>query len=287
MEESAAHPRDRPQSRRKEILVTKSQRPGLPALIAFAHALADLSGAAILPYFRRPIPVKNKAGKGGFDPVTVADRSAERAISRALAKHWPEHGLEGEEFGCRHAPGGLRWVVDPIDGTRAFILGLPVWGTLIGLMDGDTPLFGMMDQPYTRERFWSGVRASFFCGPDGKQRRLKCRACNRLGHAMLSATHPDMFGPGVEQHAFATLKARARATRYGGDCYAYCMLAAGHIDVIVEAGLKAHDVVALIPIVERAGGCITTWEGNSAASGGRIVATGDPRLHEEVLRSLA
>src|SRR5918992_2376345 len=222
IEGRAARPSERPESREEPVLVTKSQRPGLPALIAFAHELADISGAAILPYFRRPIPVKNKAGKGGFDPVTVADRSAERAISRALAKHWPEHGLIGEEFGCRHAPGGLHWVVDPIDGTRAFILGLPVWGTLIGLMDGDTPLFGMMDQPYTRERFWSGIRASYFRGPDGQKRRLKTRACHELRNAMLSTTSPDLFAPGVEQRRFTALKARARYARYGGDCYAYC-----------------------------------------------------------------
>jgi histidinol phosphatase-like enzyme (inositol monophosphatase family) len=267
--------------------VIKTRRPGLPAFIAFAHELADLSGAAILPYFRRAIPVENKAGGGGFDPVTAADRSAERAISRSLAKHWPEHGLEGEEYGSRQGSGRLRWVVDPIDGTRAFILGLPVWGTLIGLMDGDVPILGMMDQPYTRERFWSGGRASYFRGPDGKQRRLKTRACGRLGDAMLSTTHPDMFADGVEQRSFAALKARVRAARYGGDCYAYCMLAAGHIDVIVEPGLKVYDVVALIPIIERAGGRITTWDGRSAAGGGRIVATGDPRLHEEVLKLLA
>lgn len=267
--------------------MNKKRPPGLPAFIAFAHELADLSGAAILPYFRRAIPVDNKAGEGGFDPVTVADRSAERVISRSLAKRWPEHGLEGEEYGSRQGSGRLRWVVDPIDGTRAFILGLPLWGTLIGLMDGDTPLLGMMDQPYTRERFWSGVRASYFRGPDGKRRRLKSRACDRLDAAMLSTTHPDLFEPGVEQRGFAALKARARAARYGGDCYAYCMLAAGHIDVIVESGLKAHDVVALIPIIERAGGCITTWDGRTAAGGGRIVATGDPRLHEEVLQALA
>jgi histidinol phosphatase-like enzyme (inositol monophosphatase family) len=267
--------------------VTRSGRPGLPAFIAVAHELADLSGAAILPYFRRSIRVENKAGKGGFDPVTAADRSAERAISRSLSRYWPEHGLEGEEYGSRRGAGRLRWVVDPIDGTRAFILGLPVWGTLIGLMDGDIPLLGMMDQPYIRERFWSGVRASYLRGPDGKQRRLKTRACDQLGNAMLSTTSPDLFAPGVEQRGFAALKARVRAARYGGDCYAYCLLAAGYIDVVVESGLKAHDVVALIPIIERAGGCITTWDGRSAAGGGRIVATGDPRLHEEVLGVLA
>jgi myo-inositol-1(or 4)-monophosphatase len=275
------------QAKEGKIFVSKTRRPGLTAFIAFAHELADLSGAAIRPYFRRAIPVENKAGKRGFDPVTAADRSAEQAISQSLAKHWPEHGLEGEEYGSRQGSARLRWVVDPIDGTKAFILGLPVWGTLIGLMDGDTPILGVMDQPYTRERFWSGIRASYFRGPDGQKRRLKTRACHELRNAMLSTTSPDLFAPGVEQRRFTALKARARYARYGGDCYAYCLLAAGYIDVIVESGLKAHDVVALIPIIERAGGCITTWDGHSAARGGRIVATGNPRLHEEVLSSLA
>ena len=264
-----------------------SPRPTLASLTAFAHELADHAGAAILPYFRKALAVHNKAAGGGFDPVSAADRSAERAIRRLVEKRWPDHGLEGEEYGERPGASPYRWFVDPIDGTRAFLLGLPLWGTLIGLMEGERPLLGMMDQPYTRERFWSGPRTSRFRGPDGRQSRLVTRRCPSLGAAMLTTTHPDLFAPGHEEASLQRLEARVRAIRYGGDCYAYCLLAAGHIDLIVEAGLKPHDVVALIPIIERAGGRITTWDGRLAAAGGRIVASGDPRIHEEVLKILA
>jgi myo-inositol-1(or 4)-monophosphatase len=181
----------------------------------------------------------------------------------------------------------LRWVIDPIDGTRAFIMGYPLWGTLIGLLDAEKPVLGVMDQPFTGERFWSGANAAYFRAVDGKARRLKTRACPRLADAILSTTHPDLFETGGEKEAFARLKERARMTRYGGDCYAYCLLASGFIDIVVEAGLKAHDVVALIPIIERAGGCISTWTGEPAAAGGRIVAAGDARMHEQALAILA
>jgi histidinol phosphatase-like enzyme (inositol monophosphatase family) len=262
-------------------------RVPLPRLVAYAHELADISAKAILPYFRRALRIDNKSLEDGvFDPVTAADRAAELAIAKSLSACWPDHGLEGEEYGRREGRSKLRWVVDPIDGTRAFIMGLPVWGTLIGLMEAETPVLGLMNQPYTRERFWSGGRASHFRGADGRERRLKTRPCPSLAEAMLSTTHPDLFAPGAEQGGFQALKRRARASRYGGDCYAYCLLAAGHIDLIVEAGLKPHDIVALIPIIERAGGRVTTWDGRAASAGGRIVAAGDPRVHEEALRLL-
>jgi myo-inositol-1(or 4)-monophosphatase len=261
-------------------------RPPFKALLDFAHELADLSGTVIRPYFRRPLAVSNKASKGAFDPVTAADKAAERAIAGAIARRWPEHGLLGEEFGRSRAGARLCWVVDPIDGTRAFIMGSPLWGTLVGLLDGETPVLGLMDQPFTGERFWSGEKASYLRAGEGKARRLKTRACPRLADAIVSTTHPDLFEPGAEVQGFARLKARVRMTRYGGDCYGYCLVAAGHVDMVVEAGLKPHDVVALIPIIERAGGRITTWTGEPATEGGRILATGDPRLHQEALAVL-
>lgn len=266
--------------------MTRRSRPGFKALLDFAHELADVSGDVIRPYFRRPLAVTNKAVKG-FDPVTAADRAAERVISRALAKKWPDHGLIGEEFGQARDGNGLCWVVDPIDGTRAFIMGSPLWGTLIGLLEGDTPLLGLMDQPFTGERFWSGEKASYLRIGEGKPRRIKTRACPNLAEAVVTTTHPDLFEGSAETQAFARLKAKARMTRYGGDCYGYCLLAAGYVDIVVESGLKPYDVVALIPIIERAGGCITTWKGEPAASGGRILASGDPRLHQEALKVLA
>jgi myo-inositol-1(or 4)-monophosphatase len=178
-------------------------------------------------------------------------------------------------------------VIDPIDGTRAFIMGSPMWGTLIGLLDGEEAVLGLMDQPFTGERFWSGATGAHFRNGNARPRRLKTRACASLAEATLTTTHPDLFAKGQEADAFARLAARVRMTRYGGDCYGYCLLAAGFVDLVVEAGLKTHDVVALIPIIERAGGRISTWEGGPAIEGGRIVAAGDPRLHEQALAVLA
>lgn len=256
-------------------------------LVDFAHHLADASGKAILPHFRQAIPVDNKASDGGYDPVTVADRAAEQAIRRMVEAAYPDHGFEGEELGSSRKEAAWRWVIDPIDGTRAFVIGLPVWGTMIALTHEGVPVLGLIDQPYTRERFWSTGERSMFRGPDGRERRLATRVCRDLSKAMMTTTHPEMFRRGTETARFRRVRDRVRSCRYGGDCYAYCLLAAGHIDVIVEAGLKPFDVAALVPIIESAGGRITTWSGGPAGSGGRIVATGDPRLHEEVLRLLA
>ncbi len=261
-------------------------RPSFKTLLEVAHSLADASGEAIRPYFRKPITVANKAPEGAFDPVTAADEAAERAIARAITKRWPDHGFIGEEFGNVREGARLRWVVDPIDGTRAFITGSPLWGTLIGLLDGENPVLGLMNQPFTSERFWSSAGEAYVRTGDGRARRIKTRDCSRLADAIVSTTHPDLFARGKELDAFARLKSHARMTRYGGDCYAYCLLAAGFIDVVVEAGLKPFDVAALIPIIERAGGRITTWEGKPATAGGRIVAAGDQYLHEKLLLML-
>lgn len=261
--------------------------PSFAALLAFAHDLADAAGAAILPHFRKPLRVDDKGVDGAFDPVTAADRAAERAIAKRIAATYPTHGIIGEEFGARDAGARYRWVVDPIDGTRAFITGYPLWGSLIGLLDGDKPLLGIMDQPFTGERYWAAQRSAHVRTGQARARRLATRSCPKLSAAMLATTHPDLFAPGVEAEGFARIKAAVRMTRFGGDCYAYCQLAAGHLDLVVEAGLKAHDVVALLPIIERAGGVVTTWDGAPATDGGRIVAAGDPRLHEAALRLLS
>jgi myo-inositol-1(or 4)-monophosphatase len=254
--------------------------------VDFAHTLADISGAAVLPYFRRPLTVKNKAEGAGFDPVTAADRGAERAIRAAIVRHFPDHGVLGEEFAATKGAGRYEWIVDPIDGTRAFIMGSPLWGTLIGLVDNGRPVLGLMDQPFTRERFWADRRIARMRTPDGRTRRLKTRACSGLAQAVLTSTHPDLLGSAKELAAFARLKARARMTRYGGDCYGYCLLAAGFVDVVAETGLKLHDVAALIPIIEAAGGRITTWDNKPALAGGRILASGDARVHKEALALL-
>jgi myo-inositol-1(or 4)-monophosphatase len=267
------------------VTAARKSASSLQAFVEFAHVLADISGEAILPYFRKPLAVRNKAGGAEFDPVTAADRAAERAIRKAARARFPDHGIIGEELGTVLGTGRYRWLIDPIDGTRAFITGSPLWGTLIGLMDGDMALLGVMNQPFTGERFWSDGRRAHWRRADGKPRRLRTRTCARLADAVLTSTHPDLFAP-EEAPRFQALKSRVRMTRFGGDCYGYCLLAAGFIDVIVEAGLKPYDVAALVPIIQGAGGVITTWDGGSAWRGGRIIAAGDGRVHREALALL-
>jgi len=259
------------------------------SLVATLHDLADSSGATIGPYFRAGISIDNKAADGRFDPVTEADRAAEQTIRAILAQRYPEHGILGEEFAATAATGttdAYQWVIDPIDGTRSFILGLPTWGTLIGLKHNGDPMMGMMNQPYTRERFWSDANASYFRGADGKTTRLETRPA-QLVTAQLSTTTPDMFIEARDRRAFDAVNARVRACRYGGDCYAYCLLAMGLIDVVIEVDLKPYDIVALIPIIENAGGIVTDWQGGPAGDGGRILACGDRRIHGELLKIIA
>jgi myo-inositol-1(or 4)-monophosphatase len=199
----------------------------------------------------------------------------------------PDHGILGEEMGQTTGTAPYTWFLDPVDGTRAFITGMPLWGTLIGVtLDGRAEI-GLMDQPYTRERVWSSGAAAHWRGTDGRTRRIRTSPCATLGAARLTTTSPDLFAAGHESDAFGELRARARLTRFGGDCYGYCLLAAGHIDIIVEAGLKPYDIVPLIPIIERAGGVVTDWDGGRAEAGGRILACGDPRLHEAALKLMS
>jgi histidinol phosphatase-like enzyme (inositol monophosphatase family) len=253
------------------------------AIVRVAHELADISGPVILKHFRKAMPVENKAVGGAFDPVTKADRGAEKAISEALAVRFPDHGIVGEEFGTKPGSSAFQWIIDPIDGTRSFIIGSPLWGTLIGVLKDGVPVFGLMDQPFTGERFWSGDKAAYHSVRGGRPMRLKTRECTQIEDAVLASTHPDLFESAEQSAALRALKAKARLTRYGGDCYNYCLLAAGLVDIIVEPGLKPYDIVALIPIIERAGGVVTTWAGASASPGGDIIATGDARLHEDAL----
>ncbi len=253
------------------------------AIVRVAQELADISGPVILKHFRKPMPVENKAVGGAFDPVTKADRGAEKAIVQALAARFPDHGVVGEEFGTKPGTSRFKWVIDPIDGTRSFIIGSPLWGTLIGVLEDEKPVFGLVDQPFTGERFWSGDKAAYQSVRGSRPGRIKTRECNRIEDAVLTSTHPDLFESAEQSAALTALKSRARLTRYGGDCYGYCLLAAGFVDIIIEAGLKPYDIVALIPIIERAGGVVTTWSGGDASNGGDIIATGNPRLHEDVL----
>jgi myo-inositol-1(or 4)-monophosphatase len=201
-----------------------------------------------------------------------------------INREHPAHGIVGEEFGNEREDAEHVWVLDPIDGTRSFISGLPTWGTLIGLMRDGKPILGMMAQPFTGERFAGDTARAWYTGPGGA-RAIKTRPCRALGDASLFTTTPALF-KGDDRAAYDRVEAAVRMPRYGYDCYAYCMVAAGNTDVVVEAGLQPYDIVALIPIIEGAGGRVTDWDGGSAANGGRVVASGDRRLHEQVLAKL-
>ncbi|QLP97283.1 MAG: histidinol-phosphatase [Rhodoblastus sp.] len=256
---------------------------------AFVHQLADAAAEASLPFFRTALGATDKNVGGAFDPVTEADKAAEAAMRRLIAAQFPTHGVVGEEFGARDAGADYVWTLDPIDGTRAFLCGLPLWGTLIGLGKEGAPVYGMMSQPFTRERFFGDGARADWRGPgrDGRpiERRLATRPCEALAEATLMTTSPHLFS-GDDAAAFARVAQGCRLVRYGGDCYAYCMLAAGHVDLVVETGLQSYDIAPLIPIIEGAGGVVTAWDGGSAAQGGAVVAAGDARLHAIALARL-
>ena len=251
---------------------------------AFLLELAPRAAAIALPYFRRPLRVEDK-GAGRFDPVTAADREVEALLREAISARFPDHAILGEEFGSKAGSGDWQWVIDPIDGTRAFISGIPTWATLIGLCAGDTPVLGLMSQPFTGEVFIGGAEGSEWWRA-GECQTLATRATTTLGEATLFATTPDMFSRPLEWAAFERVSACVRLTRFGADAYAYCMLAAGQVDLVIEAGLGFYDIAALVPIIEGAGGVITDWAGAPVRQGGRVIAAGNPVLHASALALL-
>ncbi len=258
------------------------------ATLALAFRLADAAGAIIRPYFRRRIDVDDKgAAKGAiFDPVTAADRGAEQALRALLARERPNDAILGEEFGETPGTSGWRWVLDPVDGTRAFINGRFEWGSLIALEREGVPVLGVIDQPVLGERF-VGVSGRAELHAAGKVERLGVRPCARLEDAVFCATHPDAYFTEEERARLAPLLGAVRMSRWGGDCYIFAMLAMGFCDVIAESSLHRWDVSALVPLVEGAGGIITDWRGGSCAAGGRVLASGDARVHDAALARLA
>ena len=260
--------------------------------LAFAHQLADAAAAQSLPLFRNLPQVENKLTGGGFDPVTQADRAAEAAMRAQIESHYPNHGILGEEFDEKPRIGKekMQWVLDPIDGTRAFITGLPTWGTLIALNDGAAVQIGLMHQPFIGEAFYACAGGVAQWRRDGSgsggEKQLKTRPCKKLDDAVLATTSPAYFENSPQAKIWQRLAAQTRLTRYGGDCYNYALLADGQLDIVVEQGLRAFDIQALIPIIECAGGIVTDWQGNSAINGGQIVACGDPARHTELLDRL-
>ena len=252
---------------------------------AFVEKLAGVAGEQILPFFRTSLSVEDKGRGGRFDPVTAADRAAEAAMRAMIRKTFPDHGIIGEEYGDERTDAEYVWALDPIDGTKSFICGLPVWGTLIALARAGQPVYGMMHQPFTRESFTGDGQAANYSGPTGK-RSLRVRRCASLEETIMTTTSPLLMNA-ADRKAFGKVEKAVRLSRYGGDCYAYCMLAAGHVDLVIETELKPYDVMPLIPIITGAGGVITSWEGGPAKAGGRVVVAGDARVHAQAMALLA
>ncbi len=252
----------------------------LDAYLALASELADAAGAAIRPYFRTALAVDDKAD---LSPVTAADRAAEQAMRRLIAARFPQHGIIGEEYGREREDAEFVWVLDPIDGTKSFISGVPLFGTLIALAQRGKPILGIIDQPISRER-WIGAagRATTHNGA-----AARCRACSGIAAATVFATTPDMF-KGPDAPAFARVAGAAKLVRYGADCYAYGLVALGFVDVVVEAELKTYDFGAMLPIIEGAGGIATDWQGAplGLSSDGRVLIAGDKRTHSDALALL-
>ena len=253
-------------------------------LEAFAVELSHEAARTALPFFRGEFAQENKAGPGAFDPVTEADRAAEAAIRRLIAARYPEHGVIGEEYGEDRPDAEHVWVLDPIDGTRAFIAGLPLWTTLVALRHDGAPVIGAIGQPYLGEIFLGGPSGARLLR-DGSETPLKTRACPALSDALIATTDPDIF-VGPDREAWTRLRASARLARLGCDAYAYAMVAAGRIDLVAETELKVWDWSALKPVIEAAGGKVTSWTGQAPDGDGRILAAGDAALTDQALAVL-
>jgi histidinol phosphatase-like enzyme (inositol monophosphatase family) len=252
--------------------------------LTFAHSLADAARLAILPYFRGGGDIENKASTG-FDPVTQADKAAEQAMRALIREHRPDDTIIGEEFDDHEGTSNWTWVLDPIDGTRAFIAGTTTWGVLIGARFNDKPTVGIMDQPFADER-WAACPDRAFWSRGRARVPLATRKNVALGDALLATTDPFLFeGPKFER--FMALRAATRLARYGLDCTAYSLLAHGHLDLVIETDLKDVDIAALIPIIEVAGGIITDWQGRHNPKGGDVIAAGCPALHAKALTMMA
>ena len=248
--------------------------------IGLANELADAARPIAARYFRTQVAIDDKTDNS---PVTIADREAETAMRDLLTRHVPEHGVFGEEHGAVRTDAEYVWVLDPIDGTKAFITGLPIFGTLIALLHRGKPVLGIIDQPILKER-WLGVdgqRSTFNGQP------ISVRACPSLANAYMYSTAPIMF-PGAYEKPHEALTKKVKLFRWGGDCYAYGLLASGHVDLVVEASLKLYDFAALVPVVKGAGGLITDWRGKELDmnSDGSVLAAGDAKIHAESMRIL-
>ena len=266
--------------------MTGSAAADCPAeLVAFADDLADVSGGILRRWFRQEISVDNKPDQ---TPVTEVDRAAETALRERIAEAWPDHGILGEEHGGDSLQAEFVWVIDPIDGTKRFITGQPLFGTLIALARGGAPILGVIDMPILNERWIGAAGRPTLNRWAGATRKVRTRACPRIADAVVTATSPHMF-EGADEAAFERVRRAARFPLYGGECYAYGLVASGSLDLVVEADLGVYDYLAQVPIIEGAGGVISDWQGGAPTlgSGDKIVAAGDARLHEQALALLA
>jgi myo-inositol-1(or 4)-monophosphatase len=257
------------------------QTPSPEAILSLASQLADGAAEHTLKWFRAPALVAQNKWAEGFDPVTEADKAAELAMRALLKAQRPEDSVIGEESQDTFGTSGLSWVLDPIDGTRGYVSGTPTWGTLIALNDGQEPIFGIIDQPYIGERFVGGLGMAFM-ERDGIKTSLATRKTRHLSQATIFTTFPEVGSP-LEAEAFHTLAEQCQLTRYGMDCYAYALLAAGQIDLVIEAGLNAYDIQAPMALVQAAGGVVSDWRGGNPMNGGRCLCAATPELHAAAL----
>lgn len=253
-------------------------------IMSTAHALADAASDAILPYFRTPsLEIENKE-QDGFDPVTIADRAAEKAMRDVLARQRPQDAILGEEYGAQAGTSGLTWVLDPIDGTRGFMSGTPTWGVLIAVSDATGPILGIIAQPYIRERFVGGFGEAYVDGPSGRF-DLQTRQTTHFSDAVIFTTFPEVGSPRAEA-GFRNATNGVKLVRYGMDCYAYALVAAGQVDAVIESGLNSYDIQAPIAVIEAAGGIVTNWTGGPVHEGGQALAVGNKELHAKLLEKL-
>ena len=251
----------------------------------FLLHLAGCASKITLPGFRTSIKVTDKSSDSFFDPVTDIDLRTEKTIANEIKIRFPEHGISGEEYGTVGSQERWSWIIDPIDGTRSFISGMPTWGTLIGLLFEGKPVYGMMSQPYVGDCFIGGAGVSELYNAEAS-RVLKARLTKNLSESILFSTTPEMFQSGAESDCFTNLVKKVKMTRFGADCYGYCLLASGFVDLVVESNLKYCDIAPLVPIIEASGGVVSHWDGSSIKAGGQVVAASTQELLDQALELL-
>ncbi len=260
--------------------MTSMKTTELNELRDFAVSILVRSGRISRKYFRSNIQINTKS-KDVFDPVTIADREVEAYLRNQIEKKYPDHTIFGEEYGHKEG-NNVSWFIDPIDGTKGFISGSPMWGSLLGVTENKIPVMGVMHQPFIKETFFAaGKNACLKSGATIK--KLQSSSTTSLDRAILYCTHPSMFGSKKEFKTFQKIESKVKSSRYGGDCYGYCLLASGHVDVVIESGLKPYDIIPLIPIIQAAGGVITDWKGNLPLKGGKVIAAANKKLHRQLM----